>query len=233
MKFLLPLLFTASISCNTLTEIQKQELDYKQKFDMTKVTLLIDSEDGSNCLATLVSETTAITSAGCVHNRTFSLKLVKMDDDEPVYVEIGVDKVETHPDYSAEALEPYKNIAVITVKPSKAIKNKYVHFPVPLLFKSSHYSKVKSAKTHHITHFDTQPKISSLQAVNFFTNGVALGPFSLPLTNLLPGSVSVIKYYDRYMITGMKIGPSTSEEENINYAALYKSRKFLSKYISL
>jgi hypothetical protein len=233
MKFLLPLLFTASIGCNTLTEIEKQELDYKQKFDMTKVTLLIDSEDGDNCLATLVSETIAITSAGCVHNRTFSLKLVKVIDDEPVYVEIVVDKVETHPDYSATVLEPYKNIAAITIKPSKAIKDKYIHFPIPLLFKSSHYSTVKNAKNHQITHFDTQPKISNLQAANFFTNGVALGPFSLPISNLLPGSVSVIKYYDTYMITGMKIGPSTSLEKNINYAALYKSRQFLSKYISL
>lgn len=233
MKFLLPLILSVAAGCSSLTEIERQEIAYKNKFDMTKATLLIEGQNGLECLATLISETKAITSAGCVYNKPFSVKVIRLNDDERTSLELNIKKVDIHPDFNPNTIEPHKSIAVIEISPSKAIRKKYIEFPVPLLFKSSHYSHVKNAETQDITHYDSLPKIAKVSTSKFFTNGMAFGNLSLPIDNILPGSVSVIKYHGQYMITGMKVGAIQPANDDVNFAALYKSRSFLSKHVRL
>ena len=68
-------------------------------------------------LSNSLSETKAITSAGCVYNKPFSAKVIRLNDDERTF-ELNIKKVDIHPDFNPN-IEPHKSIAVIEISPQK------------------------------------------------------------------------------------------------------------------
>lgn len=235
MKLILGLAMLLGVGCSSLTHMEKLELKYKEKFSVENITLIITTTSGEKCFATLVSKTTALTSASCIsEGMTLSKYYPPEDEVDPEDIEkFEVEKTAVNPDYKGSGSPAHTNIAVVKLKPSELLTNMNVYFPKPLLFKKSHLSYVKKRKTLRVQTISPRLTNKLYNKTSLTENSVQINLGESKKESLLEGAVANFSYFDVYMIDSMLVSdqPQSASPESLILTPLYPARDFLTKHI--